>query len=347
MAGSDLPSPQRYDFVMGQKFSVKSLIKLADNLRSLIDKKISLPSGKPALHIETQSISAGEAFTGDAVPLAVQITNNGDAPLSYSAKGDCGCIVVREENVLMPGQSWIIRGNIDTLDVKGPLKHNIELISNDPEHPALAVPVEATIKPRYELVPDFPNGLTAKPDGTAKFGLTLKFAPGAKTFKVREAAVVGIRGSVTQKEVLNAGGEVTGYRFDVKLPSVPKGGPFVSEINMLTDDENLKILRYPEHIVNGIVAMPATLYLGSDLQGTREFRVDVIAPGYPFKIRSATCTLRSIKTTVYPVPNIGYKVKLAYDGSQKNGPFEGQLLIETDNPKQPHFEIQITGVAKG
>ena len=116
---------------------------------------------------------------------------------------------------------------------------------------------------------------------------------------------------------------------------------------MLTDDENLKILRYPEHIVNGIVAMPATLYLGSDLQGTREFRVDVIAPGYPFKIRSATCTLRSIKTTVYPVPNIGYKVKLAYDGSQKNGPFEGQLLIETDKPKQPHFEIQITGVAKG
>lgn len=346
MTGSDLPSPERYDFAMEQRFVVKSLVSLSDNLRSLIAKKISLPSGKPSLFVANPSVSGGEVFQGDMVPIAIQVTNNGDAPLSYSAKGDCGCIVVHEENVLVPGQSWVIRGVIDTRESKGALKKAVEIVTNDPEHPAMAIPVETMIKSRYELVPDFPDGLTADGIKPVKFGVTLTLTPGSKPFKVLQSAVVGLKGTVTQAEIKDSAGAVSGYRFEATIPTVLKGGPYIAELNLLTDDENLRVLRYPEHIVNGIVVLPGSLYLGSALEGKKDFRVDVIAPGVAFKIKSVSCSLASIKPTVIAIDKIGYKIKLSYDGTMASGPFDGRLRIQTDNPKQPSFEVPISGIAK-
>lgn len=346
MAGSDLPSPSRYDLSSSQKFVLKNLMKIRQNLEGLVAKKISLPSGRPSVFVATTSVSGGEVFEGDQVPIAIQITNNGDAPLSYSAKGDCGCIVVHEENVLLPGQTWIVRGGVETRDTKGLVQKNVEFMTNDPEHAAFRVPVETTIKPRFEFVSDQPDGITADETGVGHFSVRLNFIPGAKQLKAKQAAVIGVRGTVSQKEIKDASGALTGYRFDVTLPKVPPGGPWGAELNVLTDDENMKVLRYVEHVVKGIIAMPPSLFLGSALDTKKDFRLDIISPGTPFKLTSVSCNIPGLKTSIIPVKNIGYTIKLTYDGTMTSGPFEGQVLIDTDNPKYPHFEVPVSGVAK-
>ena len=44
MSGSDQPSAGRYDLPAGQRFTVRNLLKLSDNLREFVAKKVSLPS---------------------------------------------------------------------------------------------------------------------------------------------------------------------------------------------------------------------------------------------------------------------------------------------------------------
>lgn len=227
--------------------------------------------------------------------------------------------------------------------MQGDFSKNVYLMTNDPENPFLKLPVRVKSKPRYYLDSSVGGAMTADNAGVARFEARLTFAKGAKKFVVSQAALTGLPGKASFAAIKSESGEVEGYRFYVKVDPVPPNGRFAAQLNILTDDPNLKFLERTIIVQRGITCVPSELFVGDLGKERRTFRAEILKPKMPFKILNAVTTVPGLSMRFEEMPTLGYRMIVTYAGSPSAGLISGRILLQTDDKQQPEIEIPVSG----
>lgn len=347
MARSDQSGQPAYGVGIPELHLALANLKLADALRASIGaKKILAAVSPPGIFVDPETVILSEATQGDKVAFSVQVSNKGNGPLAFEPTPDCGCITATGPQTLAPGKSTLIRGQIDTKEQSGEFNRHLIIASNDPKTPFIRIPVSIHINALYRLLgPD--HAVTLTPENQA-FDLFLALSSKA-TLKPTNARITGLKGTVTfepwtgmmaDKELNeNFPTQKSGYIFHVKMDLTGVPGKNWAGLEVLTDDEAFKVLRYGFSVQTGIVTEPYQFFLGDIASQPREFKLVVSRPHKPFKI----------KRVVFDTPHLTWKNKtsleevhslvIGYDGKADTGPFNGILRIFTDDPVQQEIDV--------
>jgi hypothetical protein len=107
----------------------------------------------PRMVIAEPSLDAGIVAPGQMPEMVFTIENQGDEPLTITARPTCGCTVAEWDKTIAPGASGQVRAVIDTGKITGKLSKTIMILANDPETPTIRLVANAEIRPLIEVLP--------------------------------------------------------------------------------------------------------------------------------------------------------------------------------------------------
>jgi hypothetical protein len=329
----------------------KTNLKLAKDLRlAALAKKVVTPK-EPSLFVEKTRFDFKNTLQGDDGREEMTIANRGNAPLLVYARGDCSCVLAEHPTVIKPGSTERLKGIIKTTELDGEVNHNILLETNDSERPLVKIPVKINVRPR--LIAVFPTTDTI--DVTEEL-TPLEFyihSEEARTPKILAALINGsdlgvsyepFTGSASDFRQPGKSRNIKGYRIKLnpeKLRNTPVYGRLLSTLFVRTDNEVMPLLRVPVYVQKGIIASPDSVYLGSPT-GPLEFGMTVLRPGRPFKIKRISASSKHISATVVRSrSDFEYTLRVQYDGKAEEHRVKTEVVIETDDPKQPVIKVPV------
>jgi hypothetical protein len=190
------------------------------------------------------------------------------------------------------------------------------------------------------------------PDSGGVYDFYLVF-PGDGAMNIEGAQIDGIEGKVTysawsgklaDEEMGEPETERKGYRVRVKLGGMLPPGRVPATISLATNSARFPILRYNLYAQKGILAMPEQIYLGEIGKTPRRAGLLVSRPGRPFKVVNATSTSPNVKVSFKALPKGDeYRVDVLIEGNVPVGDFSADVVIRTDDPKQPTIRVPIVG----
>lgn len=355
MARIEGPSSVSHRPIAVEVAGARANVRAANALRAAAAKKERLDPAIPMAVLETNLIERPPVVQGEPIAFAFSISNQGSGRLNVLIVPDCGCFKgLRYRESLAAGEAGLVQVVVDTTDFPGVLDKKLLILTNDPEFPQRVVQVKMRSDPRYRFLRE-QRGSTVVVDGETTVDVFLAVHP-AKGFKVLEGSVDGAGRSV---EIEPWSGVVAdpaldepptprkGYRIRVAIdPELPPGRNPVNII-LRTDADDLPQVRHTLYVQRGIVALPASLYVGELGATPKRAWVLVSRPHRPFKIVRVQVDHPRFKAFVEPGrENWEYKVVVEYDGKAGIGPVEATLKIETDDAKQPSLSVPIQGVGR-
>ncbi len=332
--------------------AVRKIQKLTATLQKMAEDAQTVEVVQPSIHLEKETMEFDPQFQGDNGKAQIVVTNTGTAPLEVSARGDCGCINGTIDERIGPGKSAFLTGVFDTSELSGEVHHNLVLRTNDADRPVIIIPVSIKVNPRAEFV--FTDSNTMFLDGAnRKFAFYINSAE-KNVFKVENATIVGAPLGVTvdpfDGEVSNytkpgTKQQIHGYKVTVdgsKYPAEALFGRVMAQLYLKTDNPKIPLARGTFFLQRGIVSLPETLYLGSP-QGITDATISILRPGRPFAIKKVSSTNKSLSFEVikHPIVTGDYTIKVVYDGKMPGNRFRAEILVETDDPKQPTIRIPV------
>lgn len=328
-------------------------LKVVATLREAVSNKTRLKASRPALNT-TPAGFEGEALQGDRLDLEIQVTNKGDGPLSYSAIGDCACVVTTRPGQIAAGESATVRAVFDTREYTGDVSRKLVLYTNDPTDPIRLFPVRVKIAPRYRFLSK--AGSSAFTLGEKDRTLEFFLVPNPEApFKVRELRLNGLEGKVSfaewsgemaDPEMNETARPRTGYRVRVELPGEMPPGRVPMSLIALTDTPELSVVQHPFTVQRGMVVSPEELFLGElGAQPSKAYFL-LSQPGRPFRILSAKAdsTLLAVKAVAGKQP-WEHRIDVEYVGGAKapKGDLVATVTVTTDDPKRPKVMVLVTG----
>lgn len=327
----------------------RRLSQVVETLNKAVATKTPLTPARPKIFLEVSQLKLPAVVQGGEQSFRIQVTNNGNAPLSLFVEPDCGCLAPFAPPEILPGVSAQIVVRVNTIDYVGKIRKWLFVHSNDPEFPSRDIPVDLTINPVFRIVRPGPSILQmGEEDVTAE--AYLWFGDGAK-ISPTAARVDGIRSEVEMEpwEGMMADPELgeaavlrKGYRLKMRFQSTYIPGRSTASIVVTTDHPIFKTLRASLGFQRGIVALPERLYLGEIEKSANRSMFLVSRPGQDFKITKIETNSPFLKAVSYPVQGAWeYRINVELTGEQDSGQFEGVVTIYTDDPKQPKLEIKV------
>lgn len=115
----------------------------------------------PKIRFEESLHELGTVTEGVEVPYVFKISNVGGEPLIIkSASASCGCTILNiKDKFIEPGKTGALEVIMDTSMKQGYVRKQIDVVSNDPEHPKMSIYLAATVVPTLEpeAEPDKPS----------------------------------------------------------------------------------------------------------------------------------------------------------------------------------------------
>ena len=350
---TDQPGASRTQFTAFELQTTKRIWELREKLTELIAKKEKVEAARPRMQIEPLSLKLPDANQAEPVKFTIQVTNPGNAPLSFRFQPDCGCLSAHYSPVIEPGRTALITGFIDTVNFVGKLRHKFYVYSNDPEIPYREFPVAIDVEPLVRMVRPGPSVLQITDKGVTT-DVYLVFSKGAK-IDLGEARIEGLEGDVEtsdwegELEVLpgEPKRKVKAIRYRITLSATPLPGRLQATLSVPTDNPILPLLRHNIFVQKGIVAQPESLYMGEIPRARTAASFLVSRPGYPFKVISATTNSPFFSAKAEPIGDGSeYRVSVEFDGKGDPGSIEVIVTIRTSDPKQPKIDVPIRGIIR-
>ncbi|MBL8048800.1 MAG: DUF1573 domain-containing protein [Chthonomonas sp.] len=336
-------------FGPGRSVANRNLV-VASQLRGYVAKRTRVIPAVPELAIEPKVQQLGNTIQGTIVPGSITVTNNGNVDLQINIVPDCGCFKFSYNNTIKPGQTEIARFTADSTAFAGKFRKKLLLVTNDPERPAVTVPVEMDIEPVYRFLR--PNGAPVElvPDNGLVQDVFLAFGKGSQ-FKIKSVEVAGAtaqvsdqewRGSMADPEIGEPIREREGYRLTLLIsPSIPTGRAPLSLI-VETDHPTFGTLTYTFQVQKGIVALPQAVFFGEvSLPRTMPFTVS--RPGKPFRIKSISSDNKAVTVPAAPTSAATeFALSAKIVPGKTPGTVNGVITVVTDDPKQPKILVPYT-----
>lgn len=328
-------------------------LAVVEALRKAANAGQKLSPKASAVETPTERIDLGKVYQGEQKDFAVSIRNTGTATAQLWIRPDCGCITAPGIVKVEPNQSTSVLIKFDSSLFLGEATKHLYLISNDPKTPVRTFDFHVNVVPLYRFLS--PTGNVAILDdngGSADVYLTFS---DREPFQVKSFQVNGIRdtkvtyepwsGSMADPE--QNGPEIPrkGYKFHLEFPASIPPGRVPSSLIVFSDNPTFPYAQYHFAVQKGIVALPDDLFL-ADMTKAIDAKVIVARPGRPFKILSAVADSEALHVTIDPSGSDNYTLLVKYDGRAALGPFNQQITVTTDDPKQPTIVVTVTGTVR-
>ncbi len=332
--------------------TARATVAVASALREAAAKRKKLAPATPEAVVSPTSIDFGEVSEGTVLHPTLQVSNQGNAPLSFYAVPDCGCLQVSFDGLAKPGVASLVKLAIDTTHFPGKFVKALYIYSNDADFPVRRIPITGTVRPVYRfLVPGGSRPVVVGEDG-AKIDLYLSLDQ-KDPIQVSDLTVTGgsavaaiepWSGEMADPEVGEGVAPRKGYKITVLVsPSILPGRVPVT-VALKTNHKVFDVIRHTIMVQRGIVAEPLSVYLGELGKEKAEAWFLLTQPGKPFKIRKVSCDTDNLSATYEKrKEEWEYKVTVRYDGKAPLGALNGNVVIETDDPWQPVLKVPVRG----
>lgn len=109
------------------------------------------PWWRPAVRCDWPQLDLGTLPPGREVPFAFLLANAGGRPLTiHQVTAECGCTAMREELAgrrVPPGGEVVVRGQLRTEGLAGPVAKSLWVRTDDPRQPLLRLTITAAVRP--------------------------------------------------------------------------------------------------------------------------------------------------------------------------------------------------------
>jgi len=313
--------------------TIAPLLSLAALLAAL-----PVAAAAPRIACDEPEFDFGELSNTEKMVHEYVLRNTGDLTLEITnTTSSCGCALAKlPKNLVPPGESVALQAEIDLHGRSGPLQKTIQVFSNDPQTPVLALKFKGTAVPNILISPTrvfLTNAPADEPLSTA-VDVTFKRIPGRVLAVSSSIAQVAVRLEVLEEQ--------KAYR--VHLSTVPPlgAGRFAGSVKVTTD-----LPKNPDLFI-GVIgsALSEILYSPEKLTVSTRFdrpitRYLAVRPGStgPVKVESVEVPDPEIQVKILELANRqGYRVQLA--NITASDELQGQSVrIHTDHAKYPVIDI--------
>lgn len=326
-------------------------LKIADQLRAAVEKRRTMEPAIPQIRLSDSILQHGEVVQGQQVPMSVQVTNTGNAPLALRIKPDCSCVVTVPSMRLEAGDTGLISVVVDTTEVSGELQRTLVVLSNDIDFPVKEIPIRFKVVPRFRFVAPGGDTLLMRDGGVGADVYLL--APADRPLQIKDVRLDGLPGRATfeawsgklaEPGLSEPEKERKGYKIKIWLEDSLPAGRALATLLVRTDDPKFDVVRYNFGAQKGIVAVPDSIYLGEISRKPKTFSFLLSRPQSDFEIVKIESGNKNLAAKSKPARGRWeHKVTLEYDGKAELGKLETVLTIATNDPKQPTIRVPVRG----
>lgn len=354
MGRSDVPTAFELLMFPREIFEARAALAVADQLRQAVADKKQMMAGRADMLRDPAKLELPEAIQGDPADFSIQLSNRGNAPLSYRLTPDCSCFALSPPGELAPGTNILLRGRMNTTEYSGDVRKTLLLATSDPSHPMTEIPLTIHIRPRYEMIA--PTGIYAvASDAALTYELYLCVSPDSKIVPTG----VTMDGSDGTVEYVPWSGDLAdadrnepvqrrkGFKFTIQLDKKHRPGRVPVTLSIQTNNDMFKTIYYSFYVQKGIVALPDRVFFGEMGGQPMEAKFLLSRPQTGFnvtKIESdnpcVTVTQRATRGTWE------HEFLVKYNGKAVHGAFNALIHITTSDPKQPVITVSVDGIVQ-
>jgi hypothetical protein len=326
------------------------VLEAADALRKAVAERVRLVPAVPAIAVRQTEFEAPPTLQGGKLEFEVEVSNTGTAPLSIVPVPDCGCFTVRNNPVLEPGQSSLVKVYVDTFDVPGEFDKKVHLRTNDPERPDVVCRFRSRVRPVYRVVRREGTQPVYAEGGSAEAEVFVLHQP-ERPFRILSAALTGVKGSVETQPwsgrladpaYNEPEAERCGHLLRLRFRDVPAGRTQAS-LQLKTDDPDHPNIFANVAVQSGIAAVPARLHMGNVLRSGRRASVLVSRPGRKFRVTGVRSSSPHMSAEARPYRDQGdFRVVVELLPTAPAGNFEAEVAVATDDPAQPTVRVPVS-----
>jgi|GEM_PF-3180192 len=327
-------------------------IDLMATLQNAITEKRQIFPASSKLFIDPEKVEVNQqTIEGDRIDIGFQITNTGSGPLQMQLIPDCSCFSPQDAQPVAAGQSIVYHVAMDTTHYRGDVHKELYLLTNDPDRPAMTIPVDLKITPRYQIFT--PNGTSLVANGDS-VDTSIYMTTDGGPMKIVGATISGYQGHVQvapwkgflgDPPVSNKDAHpLSGYKFTIHCGPGVLLGRSMYTLNIATTDATFPTINSTFFVQRGVEVVPGSVALGDLPGGSTSVNLVLDSAVNPFKILSMSCDIPHFKmkllTSAYGKT---IKVSLVYDGLAVAGPVQGKITIHTNLPNQKLIVVPVQG----
>jgi hypothetical protein len=307
----------------------------------------------PRLVIPEPNWNAGTVVKGELIRHTFVIRNDGVTDLNLAdVRPSCGCTAAEFDRVIPAGKEGRLVLAIETKSFQGPISKSALVLSDDPVSPQTTLVVSAIVKPIVEILPGgFVRIQTLAGERGAGAAVLVsdeaEFTPTAASTSERwlEADILPLPEKERQP---NRGARQ--YRLRVTVSQDAPEGLLGGAVKVQTGLTRMPILEVPlAGFVRPVIGLST---------GKINFQ-NFVPEGEPvrrtllltnnngkneqFVVTEATVSISEIVAQVVPQDRQKVQVILTVDPKIKKGPFEGSLLLRTNDPLRREIQVPISG----
>ncbi len=294
---------------------------------------------QPRIQAPAPAYDFGTVLEGTPVKHEFTVKNVGQADLVIGqVQTSCGCTVAQSEKKrLAPGEETQLPVTFDTRHERGHASRRIDVYTNDPQTPDLALEVQGVVRRESEATPGevFFDAVRKGSEQTRE--VTISYNGGAKGFRITKVANSNSNIAVTQEP---------GLKLKVDLLKTMPAGPFQDTIEIATIGRPIEIPVYGR-VVGDLVTEPAQVSFGILPHGAGAMRIVRLTNNgaRPVAIKEVSSTSPAVVAKAEPIAaGKQYKITLELRKGTPDGQLRGQLVISTDDPEQASLTVPFYGI---
>jgi Protein of unknown function (DUF1573) len=298
------------------------------------------PAGpQPQIQTLAPNYDFGTVLEGTPVKHEFTIKNSGKADLVIGhVQTSCGCTVAESDKKrLAPGEQTQLPVTFDTRHEKGHASRRIDVYTNDPKTPDLALEIQGVVRTESDAAPaEVFFGSVRKGTEQAR-EVAIKYNGSAKDFKITKVSNSNTNIAVTQEP---------GAKLKVALLKTMPPGPFQDTVEITTTGRPLEVPVYGR-VVGDLVTDPAQVSFGILPHGAGATRIVRLTNNgaRPVAIKQVSSTSPSVVAKAEPIAaGKQYKITLELRKGTADGQLRGQLVITTDDPEQADLTVPFYGI---
>lgn len=307
----------------------------------------------PAAVVAKPIIDAGQVLVGEPIEVEFLIENRGDAPLEIiRVQPACGCTVAEYDETIAPGATGKVKAVVDTTGESGQNSKLITVATNDPENARIQLAIQSDVKTFLSVNPGyarFPSFVHNDKDQTIAQVLWTEDFPDLEIEEIETPQpwieVSHREASETERSEKGLGKQ---WRLDVTVSSEAPVGPVAEMVLVRTNHPQQAEVQIPvSGFVRPMIAVtPPHLNLGRiDPSQAKPWGVLVRNFGSaPLAIEGAQSTIAGMDVSVEPLQEgQQFRLVLTATPDMAQGPFQGQVELETNLPQQPKITVDVRG----
>ncbi len=281
----------------------------------------------------------GTVLEGDPVKHEFTIKNTGQADLVIGhVQTSCGCTVAQSDKKrLAPGEETQLPVTFDTRHERGHASRRIDVYTNDPQTPDLALEIQGVVRRESEATPDEVFFDAVRKGTEQSREVTIAYNGKAKDFRLTKVSKSTSHIAITQEP---------GLKLKVALLKTMPPGPFQDTVELATTGRPVEIPVYGR-VVGDLVTEPAQVSFGILPHGQGAMRIVRLTNNgsHPVAIKQVSSTSPAVVAKAAPVTaGKEYKITLELRKGTPDGQLRGQLVITTDDPAQSSLTVPFYGI---